>query len=220
MKSSPLKFLPTCNQWRNFLLVQTLGYLEWKLLLSIDHRTGMFVLTLQPTMCFYIGLLSLLSFISPHPFLSLPPIWHFVPPFHVILFLHPSSFSVVSFPSPSLSPAVGLDLKDFQNNKNRYLIASENQRPGHFSTAPLGSLTASPSSGSLSSQVGLQSVTSIQERIMSTPGGEEAIERLKVRIVIVAPKPRAVSLLERASLHLSWTHWRRWKLVWLRWPNV
>ncbi|XP_056895758.1 kinesin-like protein KIF1B isoform X6 [Takifugu flavidus] len=77
-------------------------------------------------------------------------------------------------------------LKDFQNNKNRYLIASENQRPGHFSTAPLGSLTASPSSGSLSSQVGLQSVTSIQERIMSTPGGEEAIERLKESEKIIA----------------------------------
>uniref|UniRef100_A0A674PKE7 plus-end-directed kinesin ATPase n=1 Tax=Takifugu rubripes TaxID=31033 RepID=A0A674PKE7_TAKRU len=78
------------------------------------------------------------------------------------------------------------NLKDFQNNKNRYLIASENQRPGHFSTAPLGSLTASPSSGSLSSQVGLQSVTSIQERIMSTPGGEEAIERLKESEKIIA----------------------------------
>lgn len=72
------------------------------------------------------------------------------------------------------------DLKDFQNNKHRYLLASENQRPGNFSTASMGSLTASPSSCSLSSQVGLTSVSSIQERIMSTPGGEEAIERLKV----------------------------------------
>uniref|UniRef100_A0A7N6BSR0 plus-end-directed kinesin ATPase n=1 Tax=Anabas testudineus TaxID=64144 RepID=A0A7N6BSR0_ANATE len=75
---------------------------------------------------------------------------------------------------------------DIQNNKNRYLIASENQRPGHFSTAPIGSLTASPSSGSLCSQGGLQSVTSIQERIMSTPGGEEAIERLKESEKIIA----------------------------------
>uniref|UniRef100_A0A674MTA6 plus-end-directed kinesin ATPase n=1 Tax=Takifugu rubripes TaxID=31033 RepID=A0A674MTA6_TAKRU len=65
-------------------------------------------------------------------------------------------------------------------------ILDKNQRPGHFSTAPLGSLTASPSSGSLSSQVGLQSVTSIQERIMSTPGGEEAIERLKESEKIIA----------------------------------
>ncbi|KAM9855644.1 kinesin-like protein KIF1B [Aulostomus maculatus] len=77
-------------------------------------------------------------------------------------------------------------LKDIQNNKNRYLIASENQRPGHFSTAPIGSLTASPSSGSLCSQGGLQSATSIQERIMSTPGGEEAIERLKESEKIIA----------------------------------
>ncbi|XP_067383257.1 kinesin-like protein KIF1B isoform X2 [Channa argus] len=77
-------------------------------------------------------------------------------------------------------------LKDIQNNKNRYLIASENQRPGHFSTAPIGSLTASPSSASLCSHGGLQSVTSIQERIMSTPGGEEAIERLKESEKIIA----------------------------------
>ncbi|XP_061910306.1 kinesin-like protein KIF1B isoform X15 [Entelurus aequoreus] len=77
-------------------------------------------------------------------------------------------------------------LKDIHNNKNRYLIASENQRPGHFSTAPIGSLTASPSSGSLCNQGALQSVTSIQERIMSTPGGEEAIERLKESEKIIA----------------------------------
>lgn len=94
--------------------------------------------------------------------------------------LFPSSapflFSTFSaFPSFCL-----LDLKDFQNNKHRYLLASENQRPGNFSTASMGSLTSSPSSCSLNSQVGLTSVTSIQERIMSTPGGEEAIERLKV----------------------------------------
>ncbi|XP_041129435.1 kinesin-like protein KIF1B isoform X6 [Polyodon spathula] len=50
---------------------------------------------------------------------------------------------------------------------------------GDILDTPTGSLTASPSSCSLSSQAGLQSVTSIQERIMSTPGGEEAIERLK-----------------------------------------
>ncbi|XP_061537336.1 kinesin-like protein KIF1B isoform X11 [Phycodurus eques] len=52
--------------------------------------------------------------------------------------------------------------------------------------APIGSLTASPSSGSLCSQVALQSATSIQERIMSTPGGEEAIERLKESEKIIA----------------------------------
>ncbi|XP_058265517.1 kinesin-like protein KIF1B isoform X7 [Hemibagrus wyckioides] len=80
----------------------------------------------------------------------------------------------------------GYDLKDIQNSQHRYLLASENQRPGHLSTAPMGSLTASPSSGSLCSPTGLQSVCSIQERIMSTPGGEEAIERLKESEKIIA----------------------------------
>ncbi|XP_038602461.1 kinesin-like protein KIF1B isoform X3 [Tachyglossus aculeatus] len=57
---------------------------------------------------------------------------------------------------------------------------------GSGSKSSMGSLTASPSSCSLSSQVGLTSVTSIQERIMSTPGGEEAIERLKESEKIIA----------------------------------
>ncbi|KAF7209632.1 transcript variant X6 [Nothobranchius furzeri] len=58
--------------------------------------------------------------------------------------------------------------------------------PGSGIKSPIGSLTASPSSGALCSQGGLQLVTSIQERIMSTPGGEEAIERLKESEKIIA----------------------------------
>ncbi|XP_031235350.1 kinesin-like protein KIF1B isoform X10 [Mastomys coucha] len=57
---------------------------------------------------------------------------------------------------------------------------------GDIIDTSMGSLTSSPSSCSLNSQVGLTSVTSIQERIMSTPGGEEAIERLKESEKIIA----------------------------------
>lgn len=57
---------------------------------------------------------------------------------------------------------------------------------GDIIDTSIGSLTSSPSSCSLSSQVGLNSVSSIQERIMSTPGGEEAIERLKESEKIIA----------------------------------
>lgn len=57
---------------------------------------------------------------------------------------------------------------------------------GDIIDTSMGSLTSSPSSCSLSSQAGLTSVTSIQERIMSTPGGEEAIERLKESEKIIA----------------------------------
>ncbi|XP_072282955.1 kinesin-like protein KIF1B isoform X3 [Pyxicephalus adspersus] len=95
-----------------------------------------------------------------------------------------------SFPGVKSLPSVAClplsDINDNQNLKNKYLLANENQRPGHFSTASMGSLASSPSSCSLSSQVGLNSVTSIQERIMSTPGGEEAIERLKESEKIIA----------------------------------
>ncbi|XP_016070079.1 PREDICTED: kinesin-like protein KIF1B isoform X2 [Miniopterus natalensis] len=57
---------------------------------------------------------------------------------------------------------------------------------GDIIDTSMGSLTSSSSSCSLSSQVGFTSVTSIQERIMSTPGGEEAIERLKESEKIIA----------------------------------
>ncbi|XP_059944933.1 kinesin-like protein KIF1B isoform X6 [Mesoplodon densirostris] len=57
---------------------------------------------------------------------------------------------------------------------------------GDIIDTSMGSLTSSPSSCSLNSQVGITSVTSIQERIMSTPGGEEAIERLKESEKIIA----------------------------------
>ncbi|XP_053307976.1 kinesin-like protein KIF1B isoform X8 [Spea bombifrons] len=89
-----------------------------------------------------------------------------------------------SLPSVACLPLS--DVNDNQNLKNKYLLANDNQRPGNFSTASMSSLASSPSSCSLSSQVGLTSVTSIQERIMSTPGGEEAIERLKESEKIIA----------------------------------
>ncbi|MEQ2169202.1 Kinesin-like protein kif1b [Goodea atripinnis] len=66
------------------------------------------------------------------------------------------------------------------------LLSSQSEAQIYRRKAPIGSLTASPSSGALCNQVGLQSVTSIQERIMSTPGGEEAIERLKESEKIIA----------------------------------
>lgn len=74
------------------------------------------------------------------------------------------------------------DLKDEVSRLKELLRA---QGLGDILDTPIGCLTASPSSGSLSSQ-GLQSVSSIQERIMSTPGGEEAIERLKESEKIIA----------------------------------
>lgn len=126
-----------------------------------------------------LNLLCRFAFFVPFPLILVSP------PSLLPLSSAPTSFAL-PLPSACLSFCLSLslslsDLKDFQNNKHRYLLASENQRPGHFSTASMGSLTASPSSCSLSSQVGFTAASSIQERIMSTPGGEEAIERLKVR---------------------------------------
>ncbi|XP_042569281.1 kinesin-like protein KIF1B isoform X14 [Cyprinus carpio] len=75
------------------------------------------------------------------------------------------------------------ELKDEVTRLKELLRA---QGLGDILDTPMSCLTASPSSGSLCSQAGLQSVSSIQERIMSTPGGEEAIERLKESEKIIA----------------------------------
>ncbi|KAM9298877.1 kinesin-like protein KIF1B isoform 4-T4 [Gastrophryne carolinensis] len=75
------------------------------------------------------------------------------------------------------------ELKDEVSRLKELLRA---QGLGDILDTSMGSLASSPSSCSLSSQVGLNSVTSIQERIMSTPGGEEAIERLKESEKIIA----------------------------------
>uniref|UniRef100_A0A673MXF6 plus-end-directed kinesin ATPase n=1 Tax=Sinocyclocheilus rhinocerous TaxID=307959 RepID=A0A673MXF6_9TELE len=75
------------------------------------------------------------------------------------------------------------ELKDEVTRLKELLHA---QGLGDILDTPMGCLTASPSLGSLCSQAGLQSVSSIQERIMSTPGGEEAIERLKESEKIIA----------------------------------
>uniref|UniRef100_A0A8C9RW70 plus-end-directed kinesin ATPase n=1 Tax=Scleropages formosus TaxID=113540 RepID=A0A8C9RW70_SCLFO len=57
---------------------------------------------------------------------------------------------------------------------------------GDILDTPIGSFTEPPLPGALTGLGGLPSVTSIQERIMSTPGGEEAIERLKESEKIIA----------------------------------
>ncbi|XP_039903358.1 kinesin-like protein KIF1B isoform X2 [Simochromis diagramma] len=83
-------------------------------------------------------------------------------------------------------PGSGIKSGDGAQSFKMPLLSSQTEAQSYRRKAPIGSLTASPSSGSLCSQGGLQSVTSIQERIMSTPGGEEAIERLKESEKIIA----------------------------------
>lgn len=136
-------------------------------------------------------------------YMALSSSFFFLSPSLSLFHISVSTISLHLPPRVVCLSSVAQDLKDIHNNKHRYLLASENQRPGHFSTAPMGCLTASPSSGSLCSQAGLQSVSSIQERIMSTPGGEEAIERLKVH-------PRAFFNREQSQgrklINISWCY--------------
>ncbi|XP_044137996.1 kinesin-like protein KIF1B isoform X13 [Bufo gargarizans] len=75
------------------------------------------------------------------------------------------------------------ELKDEVTRLKELLRA---QGLGDIIDTSMSSLASSPSSCSLSSQVGFSTVANIQERIMSTPGGEEAIERLKESEKIIA----------------------------------
>uniref|UniRef100_A0A4W3H7J3 plus-end-directed kinesin ATPase n=1 Tax=Callorhinchus milii TaxID=7868 RepID=A0A4W3H7J3_CALMI len=77
-------------------------------------------------------------------------------------------------------------IRELKDEVTRLKDLLRSQGLGDILETPVGSLTSSPSLSSLSGQPGLQSVTSLQERIMSTPGGEEAIERLKESEKIIA----------------------------------
>lgn len=91
-----------------------------------------------------------------------------------------NSVSVTPCPSshpPHLSPPSPTDISDYKNNNNSGQAV--NQR-GDLSTVTnaMTGMSPSPSLSALSSRAG--SISSLHDRIMFSPGSEEAIERLKV----------------------------------------
>ncbi|CAJ0939331.1 unnamed protein product, partial [Ranitomeya imitator] len=101
------------------------------------------------------------------------------------------------------------ELKDEVSRLKELLRA---QGLGDIIDTSMSSLASSPSSCSLSSQVGLSMVTSIQERIMSTPGGEEAIERLKESEKIIAELNETweEKLRKTEAIRMERRYWQRW----------
>lgn len=90
--------------------------------------------------------------------------------------------SVADNPNPNFlpSPCAHPTLTDLSNDKNNKNVGQAvNQRDDLFTvTNAMTGMSPSPSLSALSSRAG--SIASLHDRIMFSPGSEEAIERLKV----------------------------------------
>ncbi|KAI2663532.1 Kinesin-like protein KIF1A [Labeo rohita] len=120
--------------------------------------------------------LSLSSFFLPFP--------SFCSSFSVCFSLNSVSVTPCPSPhSPHLSPPSPTDISDHKNNNNSGQAV--NQR-GDLSTVTnaMTGMSPSPSLSALSSRAG--SISSLHDRIMFSPGSEEAIERLKETEKIIA----------------------------------
>ncbi|CDR00738.1 unnamed protein product [Oncorhynchus mykiss] len=145
-----------------------------------------FLLAVKCSLCFHVFFFFFFFFLlfyfsfSSRPFLSaslrlsyLPvpcanP--HFLPP------LPPPTVS--SVPPPPLT-----DLSDFKNNNNNRQAVNQKDDLSTVTNAMTG-MSPSPSLSALSSRAG--SIASLHDRIMFSPGSEEAIERLKETEKIIA----------------------------------
>lgn len=78
-------------------------------------------------------------------------------------------------PCPALT-----DLSDYKNNNSKGQAVNQRDDLSTVTNAMTG-MSPSPSLSALSSRAG--SIASLHDRIMFSPGSEEAIERLKVNAV-------------------------------------
>lgn len=75
-------------------------------------------------------------------------------------------------------------MSDFENNNDNRRVADMSQRNDNLSTVTNALVGMSPSSSLSALSSRAASVNSLHERIMFAPGSEEAIERLKVRVIM------------------------------------
>lgn len=139
--------------------------------------------------CFRLHVFSL--FLLPF-LISFFSLWASPPPLHpsVIGFftpfpVHTRRTLLPLFPLPP--PA---DLSDYTNNNSKGQAVNQRDDLSTVTNAMTG-MSPSPSLSALSSRAG--SIASLHDRIMFSPGSEEAIERLKVN---ADPQPVASSRLE------------------------
>lgn len=126
--------------------------------------------------------------------------------------LHPSAigFSSISCthtcrtPPPLFPLPPPADLSDYTNNNSKGQAVNQRDDLSTVTNAMTG-MSPSPSLSVLSSRAG--SIASLHDRIMFSPGSEEAIERLKVN---ADPHPLASSLLE---VQIADFFFLRWNLL-------
>lgn len=109
------------------------------------------------------------------------------PPFHLSFIDYSTSCTRAaplphSVPTPSLPPT---DLSDYTNNNSKGQAVNQRDDLSTVTNAMTG-MSPSPSLSALSSRAG--SIASLHDRIMFSPGSEEAIERLKVNAVLQIPR--------------------------------
>lgn len=115
-------------------------------------------------------------FLFYFPFSSLPYLFaflHFLIPCYRLLRLHFLYTRRAPRPAPT-------DLSDYTNNNSKGQAVNQRDDLSTVTNAMTG-MSPSPSLSALSSRAG--SIASLHDRIMFSPGSEEAIERLKVNAV-------------------------------------
>lgn len=134
---------------------------------------------------------SLLSYSPPSPLLLTR--WHFSPfsPFSISLSsitplpVHAPHPSLTLSPTPAPPRPPPTDLSDYTNNNSKGQAVNQRDDLSTVTNAMTG-MSPSPSLSALSSRAG--SIASLHDRIMFSPGSEEAIERLKVNAVLQIPR--------------------------------
>lgn len=98
-------------------------------------------------------------------------------------FLPPSPCSIpTSCPAPLFPVPRLTDLSNFKNNNNNRQSVNQHYDLSTVTNAMTG-MSPSPSLSALSSRAG--SIASLHDRIMISPGSEQAIERLKVNWTLI-----------------------------------
>lgn len=157
--------LPVASRWR-FLVAEPLLSLTVVCDFSPDGPVSGYMSFLSPSLSF--PPLSLLSLSLGIPL----PLRPFTPPPLIFRPLPVSTLAVT--PPPPPPPA---DLSDYTNNNSKGQPVNQRDDLSTVTNAMTG-MSPSPSLSALSSRAG--SIASLHDRIMFSPGSEEAIERLKV----------------------------------------
>lgn len=99
-------------------------------------------------------------------------------------------------PLPSPTHRQSADLSDYTNNNSKGQAVNQRDDLSTVTNAMTG-MSPSPSLSALSSRAG--SIASLHDRIMFSPGSEEAIERLKVKAQLPTPLYPVMSSLPEAQ---------------------